>query len=396
MNERLSFAESPLPARRGMAALAVLVITRCAVSFQFQSVTPLSSLLETHFPINLSGLGILLGLYMAPGIGVAVGLSLLIARWGRGPTIVGAILLMACGEAMLWWASDFRFAAAARLLAGTGGCIIYIITINMVADLEMAVPRAARMGLIAAAWPFGNALALLSLGVLAHSTPEVARWVPLGFILISLAAITSLLACSNLALSGDTFERPSFSRWAVVLRRVGPIALSFALYNIGFIVFTGFSSRILIEDGVEPSAASAVAALPMWMFLLSVPIGGIVAGRSIRVDQTLVAIGCLVGAACVLASSDREWQVIAYVIAGLVGGLPTAPMLFYSRMATGDGTDITYSALFFIFFAALLALPPLTGKAADAAGTAHLILWVVAGLLVLSVPLFMRARHHLR
>jgi hypothetical protein len=65
-------------------------------------------------------------------------------------------------------------------------------------------------------------------------------------------------------------------------------------------------------------------------------------------------------------------------------------------MATGEGTDIAYSGLFFVFFVALLALPPLAGKAADVAGTARPILWVVAGLLVLSVILFMRVLHHLR
>jgi MFS family permease len=392
MNKAPSLAEPARPAWHGVAALAVLFVVRCAVSFQFQSVAPLSPLLESRFPVSLSGLGVLLGLYMAPGIGVALGLPSLIARCGRASTIIAAFLLMACGEAMLWWADDFGLAATARFVAGTGGCVIYIITINMVADLDAVVGRAARMGIIAAAWPFGNAAALVLLGVLAHSVPETARWVPLGFVVVSLGAIASLLVRSGVGLpSAGSFERPSLARWATALRQIGPIALSFALYNIGFIIFTGFSSRILIEDGIDPSTASAIAALPMWMFLLSVPFGGIVAGRSLRGDQRLVAISCLVAAACVVASSMGEWQVILYVIAGLVGGLPTAPMLFHGRMATGESTDITYSALFFVFFALLLVLPALAGKAADAAESPHLILWIIGGLLGLSVALFTHA-----
>jgi len=373
--------------RHGMAALAVLFLARIAVSFQFQSVAPLSALLGERFPVSLSGLGLLLGLYMAPGIAVALSLPALIGRFGRAAIICLALLLMAAGEILLWAAPTLELAAAARLVGGAGGCVIYIITINMVADLDTTVSSAARMGIIAAAWPFGNAFALGLLGWLVQSAPDVARHAPLALALAALVATGLLLLFGNVRAMAAA-QSPREAGWGVVLRRIWPAAFSFAFYNIGFIILTGFAGRILLEDGIDPSVASGIAGIPMWMFLLSVPLGGFLAGRSVARGRWLVAFGCLTGAAAVLATAGGSHHWPLYLVAGLVGGLPTAPMLSRGRDASGEGTDITYSALFFVFFAALLVLPPLAGTAADLAGTGHVILVVVAIHLLLATALF--------
>ena len=389
-----SSGETASPGRRGVGALAVIIFARVSVSFQFQSVAPLSILLDERFPVGLSGLGLLLGLYMAPGIVIALVLPGLLARFGRAATICTALLLMAAGELLLWTAGSFGTAVVARLIAGTGGCVIYIVTINMVADLDTTVPRPTRMGLIAAAWPLGNALALGGLGWLVHAGGSLAARGPLVLILISLAAIGGLL----LRQRGEAIPvgpSPSRARWRGVLGRIWPIALAFAFYNIGFIILTGFAARILTDDGLAPSVSSAIASLPMWMFLISVPLGGFIAGRSVGGDLRIVLLACIVAAIAVLASTTGVLQAPLYVLAGLVGGLPTAPLLDRGREVSDDGTDITYSALFFVFFAALIVLPPLAGWLADFAGTSHVILWIVAALLGIAALLFqfaMRSR----
>ncbi len=375
------------PARRGLFALAILVFARVSVSFQFQSVAPLSILLDDRFPIGLSRLGLLLGLYMVPGIAVALVLPALIARILRTATIGAAFLLMAAGETIVWTAAGFETALAGRLVAGAGGCVIYIVTINLVADLDTSVLRHTRMGLIAAAWPLGNALALGALGWMVHAHAGIASHAPLALVIASLGAISLLLVRSrdSSAAAGPT---PSFTRWRSVLGRIWPVALAFALYNIAFIILTGFAARILMEDGVDPAVASGIASIPMWMFLVSVPLGGFIAGRSPGGDFRIVMVGCVAAAIAVLASAGGMAQALCYVTAGLIGGLPTAPLLARGRDISGDGTDITYSALFFVFFAALVVLPPLAGWAADAVGTAHVILSIAAALLAMSAILF--------
>ncbi|MBX3598289.1 MAG: MFS transporter [Rhizobiaceae bacterium] len=370
----------------GLLALGVLFLARISVSFQFQSVAPLSGLLEERFDVSLSRLGLLLGIYMAPGIVVALCLPSVISRFGRTRVICLAIMLMAAGEALLWQSGMFGTALASRLIAGAGGCVIYIITINMVADLHTGISAPARMGIIAAAWPFGNAFALGMLGWMAVSSPEIASHAPLALALAALVATSALLMARTQAFPSP--PTPSFSKWKDVLVRIWPAALSFSLYNIAFIILTGFAGRILVDDGVPTAQASAIAAVPMWFFLVSVPLGGFIAGRSNRGDFRIVCLSCLLAAAAVLASATGSHHLLLYSIAGLLGGLPTAPMLARGRMASGADTDISYSALFAIFFVALIVLPPAAGRLADFTGTSHTILGVVAALLAASILLF--------
>ncbi len=387
MSPKAGDAVGASPAGRGLFALAILVFSRVSVSFQFQSIAPLSILLDDRFPIGLSRLGLLLGFYMAPGIVVALVLPVLIASIGRATTITAAFLLMAAGETMVWTAAGFETALAGRLVAGAGGCVIYIVTINLVADLDTSVLRHTRMGLIAAAWPLGNALALGALGWLVHAHARLASHAPLAFVIVALGAITILLVRSRDG-SAAAGAPPSFTRWRSVLGCIWPVALAFALYNIAFIILTGFAARILVEDGIDPAASSGIASIPMWMFLVSVPLGGFIAGRSLGGDFRIVMVSCIAAAIAVVASAGGMAQAFLYVAAGLIGGLPTAPLLARGRDMSNDGTDITYSALFLVFFAALIVLPPLAGWAADAVGTVHIILWIVAALLGLSAILF--------
>lgn len=372
---------------RGYLALAVLVFARVSVSFQFQSIAPLSIVLDDRFPIGLTRLGLLLGIYMAPGIVVAFALPRLVASVGRAATIGAAFMLMAAGESMVWTTTEFQTALAGRLVAGAGGCVIYILTINLVADLDTTLLRHTRIGLIAAAWPLGNALALGALGWLVQAHARIASHTPLAFAIVALGAISLLLIrLREGSAAGD--QPPSFRRWRSVLGCIWPVALAFALYNIAFIILTGFATRILVEDGVDVAIASGIASIPMWMFLISVPLGGIIAGRSPSGDFGIVMISCVAAATAVLASTGGFAHAFFFVAAGLIGGLPTAPLLARGRDISSDGTDITYSALFFVFFAALIALPPIVGWAADTVGTGHVILWIVAALLASSAILF--------
>ncbi|MCY0149624.1 MFS transporter [Hoeflea sp. G2-23] len=374
-------------------ALAVLLVARTSVSFQFQSVAPLNALLEARFPLSLSGLGLLLGLYMAPGVIIALFLPTFTARFGRTPSICAAFALMACGEFLLWRATGLEQAMVARLIAGTGGCVIYIATINMVADLKTVIPSAARMGLIAAAWPFGNAMALALLGWLSHIAPELSTEVPFALIIVSLAA-TGVLLILDREQGALNHSPPSIVRWKRILGQIWKFALAFSLYNIAFIILTGFSGRILLDKGIQSSVASSIAGIPMWMFLLSVPFGGVFAGKSHAGDRMLVALGCVGGAIAVLASSIGSYQLPLYAIAGLLGGLPTAPLLQRARTASDEGTEMTYSALFFVFFVVLIVLPPLAGRVADLTGS-WTILWIVAALLFIAAALFPAAtRQH--
>lgn len=371
--------------------VALLVITRISVPFQFQSVSPFFPQLEARLGITHSGLGLLLGLYMAPGIIVALSLPHLLAEAGRTRVIAVALCAMATGELLFGATHDFSIACLARLVAGCGGCVIYILTINMVADLENAGSRAARMGFIAASWPFGNAMALLLLGTALSLGLDGSSVAPLAIIALAAACVAALLLADRsrgrlIALRPG--PSASLAAWRLVLSRIRTVAVAFSLYNIAFIVMTGFAPSLLRSWGASLQTSTSIASIPMWMFLVSVPLGGILARRSDRGATLQIGVGCIGATIAFLASASSAHPTLLYGIAGLLGGLPTAPLLARVGTLSGSSADITYSAMFLVFFVLLLAIPPLVGFAVDTTGSVGFVPFFVSTCLVVAFALF--------
>lgn len=355
--------------RSALFLLVVLFISRTCVSFQFQSLTPLFDYLAQRLHIGATGFGLLLGLYMAPGAVIAIVLPWLMSRLGDRNILMMALVLMSLGHIFLMFAQHDVLAYGARLLSGIGGCIVYISTIDFASKYCGAGEQPAKMGLVAASWPFGNAVSLLVQGgLVSAAATSTAAYMPVA---LSVFALLLVLPLRQLFDEGAGFSWPRSERtrsqailesWKQALAVCSLPGLTFALYNIGFIVFVSFSMSLLTSQGYSPSEASGISSLPMWMFFVSVPLGGVLAGHSRNVARALVLFGCVGGSLCIGASYLFEAKVFWYVAAGICGGLPTGPML--SKVGRNDH-ELFYPAIFLIFFIALLVLPPMVGLAID-------------------------------
>lgn len=381
--------------RGGIFALVSLAVARMSVSFQFQSVTPLAG--QVGFPVTPAALGALLGLYMAPGVVAAVAAPTLLRRFGSIGLLAIALGLMVLGHFGLAIAESLNMAYASRLVAGLGGCIVYVITVAFAADLHEVGSPSGRMGLIASSWPVGNALALVLLGsVLAQSS--FGTWMPLVPVILA----TAMIALHRQRLAGGgpaSTELPrvviSFGAWRRALRGGFGIALSFALYNVALILVTSFSARLLVADGFSSQAASTVSSLPMWVCVVSVPLGGLLASLLTQYDRAQVAAGCFGSALCLLLVLITPYKVVWYVLIGLLGGLPTAPMWANAGgkgSADTDESHLTYPALFLVFFASLLVFPPALGVIVELTDDPRLVLPICSVMLVISSILYSWAR----
>ena len=375
--------------RGGVLALVALALGRATVSFQFQSVTPLADKLDAALHVSPTALGLLLGLYMAPGAAAAIAAPTLLSRLGSARSLYFAFGLMAVGQCGIVFADSLQSAYAARLVAGVGGCVVYVLTVGFIAQLEDAGPLSRRMGVAAASWPIGNAFALVLLG--ASLVPaSVGRFVPL--VTVTLAAVLITVTCRDLdegtRVSGS--GELSFGAWVQAIREGFGVAISFALYNVAFILLTSFSTRFLVAEGVTVSAAATIASIPMWLFILSVPLGGLIAGRSGFRDRAQVVVGCVGSALCLILAMVTVEKTVWYVLAGFLGGLPTAPMWSSAGRMKGNGTrsHLAYPALFFVFFCALLVFPPIVGAILDWTGDARSALAICSGLLGLAALSF--------
>ena len=84
--------------RNRWGILAVLFAVRATMAFQFQSIAAVAPLLSGEFGIGLADIGVLIGLYFAPGVALALPGGAIGQRFGDKTTVLGALLLMLVGS----------------------------------------------------------------------------------------------------------------------------------------------------------------------------------------------------------------------------------------------------------------------------------------------------------
>ena len=153
-----------MPLANRWAALAVLCFARIWMGFQFQSIPPIAPLLVEALGINHTQVGLLIGLFMLPGIVIAVPGALLGARIGDRQVVMLGLALMGVGGLLVVWGGSFWLACAGRVLSGTGAVALNVQMMKMVTDWFTGKELATGMSLLLITWPVGIALALATLG----------------------------------------------------------------------------------------------------------------------------------------------------------------------------------------------------------------------------------------
>jgi len=103
--------------------LAVLFAARAATGFQFQSVGSTATMLMRDLAIDYSGIGMLLGAYLLPGVIVAFPAGVLGQRFRDKTLGLIGLFLMAASAAVLGAAEGFAVALVARTIGGVGATI---------------------------------------------------------------------------------------------------------------------------------------------------------------------------------------------------------------------------------------------------------------------------------
>src|SRR3979490_499021 len=107
--------------RNRWGILAVLFAVRATMAFQFQSVAAVAPLLSSEYGVGLADVGVLIGLYFAPGVALALPGGAIGQRFGDKTTVVGALLLMLAGSVAMASAVSWNMQIPGRLVAGGGG-----------------------------------------------------------------------------------------------------------------------------------------------------------------------------------------------------------------------------------------------------------------------------------
>ena len=355
--------------RNRWGILAVLFAVRSTIAFQFQSVAAVAPLLTSQFGVSLADIGILIGLYFAPGVALALPGGAIGQRFGDKRTALGALLLMLAGSAMMAAAASWHIQIAGRLVAGAGSVILSVQLAKMLTDWFAGKEIATAMAVLVNSWPLGIAVCLLVLPLIgtqygvgaAHL--GVAAFAAGGFVLLA----TLYRPPADVAVA-STATTPRLDRNTTLA--VITAGLIWGLFNVGFATLVSFGPSMLVERGWSIAEAGSTISIMLWVSVISVPLGGLLADRTGR-PGTIVVVSCIVSAALVVLLPRIGAVALMVIALGLISGLPAGPIMSLpARVLAPQTRGIGMGVFFTMFFACMMLGPVIGGACAKWAGSA--------------------------
>jgi MFS family permease len=359
----------PIMISNRWAILALLFAVRTGMGVQFQAVPALSPLYIDRFGVSLADIGLLIGLYHAPGIALALPGGAIGQRCGDKPVVVFGLALMVIGGLMVAFLPGWPMQMTGRLIAAVGSILMNILMTKMIADWFAGRELATAMSILVNAWPFGIALGLVVLPRIAAS----------GGLDAALIAVAVFLALGTLAMAlfyrsppSDAVPSPIGLRAVpegFALKAVVAAGLCWGFFNAAIAMVFSFAPSMLIERGWSLTDAAAMTSVVLWLVAVSVPLGGVLADRSGRPLAVLVG-GALAFALALLFASRTSSILAAFVVLGIVAGWPAGPIMALPARVLAPATRAIGMGVFFTCFYAIQLLAPwVAGIAAQRLGT---------------------------
>ncbi len=349
--------------------LFVLFFARTVMAFQFQSVAALSPQIVESLAVTLADVGLLIGLYLGPGIVVAVGGGAVAMRFGDKRTVAASLALMVVGGVIVAQATTLEAAIAGRLVSGVGGVVINVLMTKLVLDWFAKGGLSTALAIFISSWPLGIALSLLVL-------PSLAAYGGLGLAWNVLTGLTvAALALFALVYRRPPDAAPGAARIAAGALPWGPLvcaALVWGLYNAAFAMLFGFGTLALVERGFTPTAAGSATSLYILSATLAIPLGGWLADRTGRPNVIILA-SLVVGAVLfpALLVLPIPLMLVALVVGGVIVGLAPGPVVAMpGRILPPESRALGTGVFYSIYYVQMMLAPPLAGGVADRVGDA--------------------------
>ena len=365
--------------------LALTVVARTAVGFQFQSVAAVGPFLVADLGLSYAELGTLIGLYLLPGVALALPGGMLGTRFGDRTVILLGLGLMTLGGAAVGAGTAWPVTAGGRLASGAGGVLVNMQSAKIVTDWFAGRELATALGIMLASWPLGIWLGLAMLATVAAGTTwRVAILVTtLGTVL----AFGLMLVCYRAPPAeqeGQSVARRwwQITGWEATLTAV--VGLAWASLNAGFMLFLSFGPKLLLERGATPAGANLVIGWASLLSILTVPLGGMLLDRVRRRDALIAAGLGGSGAACAalaLGGPAPLWSILAGILIAPVAGVVAMPGEVLSPRSRNTGFGLFYT----LFYAGMGLAAPVAGYLVDRGGGAA-ALWLAASLWLAALP----------
>jgi MFS family permease len=379
-------AGTPLGGR--WLALAVLTLARVSMAFQFQSLASVAPILVRDLGLGFADVGFLVGLYMLPGVLLAVPGGFLGERFGDKRVVTAGLGLMVLGDLIAGFVPGYGALLVGRLVAGTGGVLLNVLMTKMVTDWFAGRGLVLAMTIFVNSFPVGMGLGLWWLGALA----ERAGW-PAALHVTAAAALVALALVafayrphandSKPAAGAEGARRISFREVALVSM---PGAI-WGMVNGAYTIMVAFAPVLLIAAGQDIGSAGRVLSAVTWLNLASTQAGGVIAHRWSRWNLLMVAgIGGWGVALLLVPVID---PVLPLLASGLVLGLAVGViMALPSEVLRPESRGVGMGVFYTFMYIGQAGLPPLGGAIQDAVGGITASLYFAAALVLSILPLF--------
>jgi MFS family permease len=366
--------------------LAILFLARISMAVQFQAVAALAPVIMREFGVGLAEIGVLIGLYVAPGMVIAYPGGAIGRRLGDRRAVAIGMVLMIAGGGLMALGTGWEAQLAGRLIAGTGGVVLNVLMSKMVQDWFTGREIATAMGIFVNSWPVGIAAALVVLPVVADAGGYAAAAMSVtGLAALGLVLFLAGYRAPDIAGASGA---PRARLAGAPLRGVLLGGAIWALFNAALGTVFGFGPAMLAERGWSLAEASSATSVVMWMVALSGPLGGVLADRTGRGDTILVGGVLVFGAAMVAIAILGQSVVALFVVLGLASGLAVGPILSLPAEVLTPETRAPGMGIYYtLFYAVAVTFPALAGHVADGFGSASITFPLGAACLLACLPL---------
>ena len=368
--------------------LILLFIVRLSMAFQFQSVAAMSPAIMKAYGVGLGDIGLLISLYLAPGMAFALPGGEIGRRFGDKRVVLFGLALMIAGGLLMAFAPAWHWQISGRIVAGIGGVMLNVLMSKMVTDWFAGKEIATAMAIFVNSWPAGIALCLFLLpAIVAEKGIATALLLTTAFCALGFVLLAALYRSPPDAGSGTTVAAASWPR-APAIRAMVAAGSIWGLFNAAVGMVFGFGTVLLVERGWGLAAAGSATSLVLWLISVSVPFGGILADRTGK-HVEIMLIGFALFAVTLWWATRTAAVIPAFVVLGLVGGLSAGPIMSLpARVLSPPVRAVGMGIHFTLFYAFVVAAPILAGMLSSRIGTAQAAFDLGAFMLALCFPAY--------
>jgi MFS family permease len=373
---------------RRWLALAVLTVARVSMAFQFQSLASVAPILVRDLGLGFADVGFLVGLYMLPGVVLAVPGGWLGERFGDKRVVTAGLGLMVLGDLIAGFLPGYGALLLGRLVAGIGGVLLNVLMTKMITDWFAERGIVLAMTIFVNSFPVGMGIGLWWLGSLA----ERAGW-PASLHVTAAAAFVALLLVALAYRPHPNDRRPrggTEGARRISRREIALVSMPGAIWGLvngAYTIMVAFAPVLLIAAGQDIGGAGRILSAVTWLNLASTQLGGVIAHHWSRWNLLMVAgIGGWGIALLLVPVID---PVLPLLASGLVLGLAIGViMALPAQVLRPESRGVGMGVFFSFMYMGQAGLPPLGGAIQDAIGGTSASIYFAAFLVLAILPLF--------